>query len=146
VQVIVNDRVDIALAVGADGVHLGQDDLPAEAARRVLGENSIIGVSTHTLEEAKAAAHQPVNYIAFGPIFHTSTKANPDPVVGLDRLREVRANIPAHIPLVAIGGITAANARAVITAGADCVAVIGAVLADTDAIAERTQNFLACLV
>lgn len=146
VRIIINDRVDIALATGADGVHLGQDDLPAHAARHVLGEQAIIGVSTHTLAQAEEAARQPVNYIAIGPIFQTTSKANPDPVVGLDGLREVRASLPAHIPLVAIGGITAERAREVIAAGANSVAVIGAVLTkDANTITESTQNFLARL-
>lgn len=143
VRVIINDRADIALATGADGVHLGQDDLPAEAARRLLGEDSIIGVSTHTLAQAKEAACQPVSYIAIGPIFQTTTKVNPDPVIGLDLLREVRANIPAHIPLVAIGGITTAErARAVLAAGADCAAIVSAVLAGADEITARMRELL----
>ena len=122
-QLIVNDRVDIALAVGADGVHLGQDDLPPEAARRLLGDDAIIGYSTHSISQILEAAKLPVDYLAIGPIFPTSTKENPDPVVGLEGLRLVREAIGAR-PLVAIGGITQANAEAVIEAGADSAAMI----------------------
>lgn len=127
VKLIVNDRVDIALAVGGAGVHLGQDDLPPEAARNLLGGEFIIGYSTHNVAQAAAAARLPVDYIAIGPIFGTVTKANPDPEVGLDGLRAVRQAV-GDIPLVAIGGITAENAASVIEAGADSVAVISALL------------------
>lgn len=127
VQLIINDRVDIALALGASGVHLGQDDLPPEAARKLLGDEAIIGYSTHNVAQAIAAANLPVDYIAIGPIFATGTKANPDPVVGLDGLRAVRASI-GDMQLVAVGGITAANAAAVIEAGADSVALVSALL------------------
>jgi thiamine-phosphate pyrophosphorylase len=123
VQIIINDRVDVALAVGADGVHLGQDDLPPEAARRLLGDNAVIGCSTHSLSQALEVTKLPVDYIAIGPIFQTSTKENPSPVVGLDGLRVVREAI-GKLPLVAIGGITPANAEEVIEAGADAVAMI----------------------
>src|SRR5687768_9908268 len=114
VQLIVNDRADIALAVGAAGVHLGQDDLPPEAARRLLGAEAVIGYSSHTVEQALAAA--------------TSTKQDPSPVVGLNGVRAVREAI-GGLPLVAIGGITHANARDVIEAGADSVAMISGLLA-----------------
>lgn len=124
---IINDRVDIALALGASGVHLGQDDLPPEAARNLLGDKAIIGYSTHNVDQAIAARSLPVDYIAIGPIFETGTKANPDPVVGLDGLRAVR-NAIGDMQLVAIGGITAANAPAVIEAGANSVALISALL------------------
>src|SRR5260370_40280189 len=90
VRLIINDRADIALALGADGVHLGQDDLPPKAARRLLGENAIIGFSTHNLEQAKAALALPIDYLAIGPVFRTAGKENPDPAVGLDALRLVR--------------------------------------------------------
>src|SRR5207248_9258098 len=90
VKLIINDRVDVALALGADGVHLGQTDMPVEAARRLLGERVIVGISTHNLEQAKLAANMPVDYVAFGPIFKTSTKENPDPIAGLEALRGVR--------------------------------------------------------
>ncbi|HEV2835671.1 MAG TPA: thiamine phosphate synthase [Pyrinomonadaceae bacterium] len=123
VHIIINDRADIALAVGADGVHLGQDDLPPEAARRLLGGHAVIGYSTHSVSQALEATKLPVDYIAIGPIFQTSTKENPSPVVGLNGLRAVRDAI-GKLPLVAIGGITPANAEEVIAAGADSVAMI----------------------
>jgi thiamine-phosphate pyrophosphorylase len=123
IKVIINDRVDIALALKADGVHLGQDDLPPEAARRLLGPEAIIGFSTHNLEQARVAAKMPVDYIALGPIFATSTKETPDPQVGLQGLRLVREAV-GEIPLVAIGGITFDNCQDVLDAGADVIAVI----------------------
>jgi thiamine-phosphate pyrophosphorylase len=127
VRIIINDRADVALAVKAAGVHLGQDDLPPEAARTLLGDEAIIGYSTHNIAQAQAAASLPVDYIAIGPIFRTTTKANPDPEVGLNGLRAVR-NAIGDIPLVAIGGITPKNAAAVIDAGADSVAVVSGLL------------------
>lgn len=127
VTLIINDRIDVALALGAPGVHLGQDDLPPEAARKLLGESAIIGYSTHNVSQAIAAATLPVDYIAIGPIFQTSSKANPDPVVGLEGLRAVRKAIGA-MNLVAIGGITHENAASVIDTGADTVAVISSLL------------------
>lgn len=127
VTLIINDRADVALAAGAPGVHLGQDDLPPEAARNLLGDDAIVGFSTHNVAQAIAAAEFPVDYIAIGPIFETGTKANPDPVVGLDGLRAVRKAI-GELSLVAIGGITIENAASVIEAGADSVAVISALL------------------
>ena len=123
VQLIINDRVDIALAVGAAGVHLGQDDLPPEAARRLMGDDAIIGYSTHSVAQALEAAGFPIDYLAIGPIFATSTKENPDPVVGLDGLRAVRA-ATGNLPLVAIGGIAAENTPEVLQAGADSAAMI----------------------
>lgn len=123
VQLIINDRVDIAMAVGAAGVHLGQDDLPPEEARRLLGDDAVIGFSTHSVSQAIEASRLPIDYLAIGPIFTTSTKENPDPVVGLDGLRAVKAAI-GSLPLVAIGGITTANAPEVFRAGADSVALI----------------------
>jgi len=137
-RLIVNDRVDIALALRADGVHLGQDDLPPEAARRVLGERAIIGFSTHNADQARQAAKLPVNYLAIGPIFTTSTKADTAPEVGLDGLRAVR-QLVGTLPLVAIGGITEFNAREVIEAGADSVALVSALLAVPNRIASRTR-------
>ena len=127
VRVIINDRVDVALALGAAGVHLGQDDLPPEAARRLLGNEAVIGYSTHSVAQAIAAAALPIDYLAIGPIFETGTKVDPDPVVGLDGLRAVR-NAIGDVPLVAIGGITETNAASVIHAGADSVAVISTLL------------------
>lgn len=126
-RIIINDRADIAWAAKADGVHLGQDDPPSEKARILLGESAIIGLSTHSLEQARLAAHLPVDYIAIGPIFATSTKQDPDPVVGLDGLRSVKAAL-GNVPVVAIGGISEANLRDVFDAGADSAAMIGAIV------------------
>ena len=145
VRLIVNDRADIALALGADGVHLGQDDLDPPAARRLLGDNFIIGYSTHGVAQAIEAARLPVNYIAVGPIFDTRTKDNPDAVVGLDGLRRVREAVDPRLPLVAIGGITQETARAALDAGADSVAVIGALLRAPELIRERTRDMLKSL-
>ena len=127
---IVNDRVDVAKAIGADGVHLGQEDLPLADARAILGPGRLIGISTHNLTQAAEAEAGGADYIGFGPVFPTETKENPDPVVGVEGLREVRALV--RIPVVAIGGITAKNAGGVRAAGADGVAVVSAVLAASD--------------
>ena len=140
-RLVVNDRADIALALGADGLHLGQDDLRPDAARRVLGDDAIVGFSTHNAEQAAEAARLPVSYVAIGPVFKTASKENPDPVVGLDTLRRVRS-LTQGIPLVAIGGITHANARAVLEAGADSLAVIGAVLSEDPADITRRMRDL----
>ena len=139
VRLIINDRVDVALAVGANGVHLGQDDMPPEAARKLLGEQAIVGYSTHNLEQAIEASKLPIDYLAIGPIFMTTTKSDTAPVFGLDGLRAVRQAI-GDFPLVAIGGITPANAPEVIDAGADSVAVISALLTRADRITEATQT------
>ena len=144
VQLIINDRVDVAIAVGADGVHLGQDDLPPEAARRLLGTNAIVGYSTHTVDQALEAVKLPIDYLAIGPIFPTSTKSDTAPVLGLDGLRAVRRAI-GHFPLVAIGGITHLNAREAIEAGADSVAVVSALLCNPDLIPEMTRSLLQSL-
>jgi thiamine-phosphate pyrophosphorylase len=141
-RLIINDRVDIALALKADGVHLGQTDIPAEAARRLLGTEAIIGFSTHNLAQAKLATALPVDYLAFGPIFQTSTKENPDPVAGLVALQEV-GTIKGSLPLVAIGGITLANALKVLKAGADALALISELVADPTKIAENMSKMLA---
>jgi thiamine-phosphate pyrophosphorylase len=135
-KLIVNDRVDIALTIGADGVHLGQDDLPPESARAILGQNAIIGFSTHNLEQVRAAAKLPIDYIAIGPIFPTTSKVDPDDVVGLEMLSRCRREVP-HLPIVAIGGINAANIVEVLAAGADSAAVISSLLSAPDRIAER---------
>ena len=140
-QLIINDRIDIALACAADGVHLGQDDLQPEAARHLLGERAIIGFSTHNPEQAREAARLPVDYIAIGPIFPTSSKDHPDPAVGLDGLRRVR-QLVGTIPLVAIGGINHETAREVLDAGAASVAVISALLSEPSQITRRTQELL----
>ena len=144
-RLVVNDRADIALALGADGVHLGQDDMPPAAARALLGERAVVGFSTHGPGQAVAAAGLPVDYVAIGPVFATSSKEKPDPTVGLEGVRRVRAAVGA-VSLVAIGGITAETARAVLEAGADSVAVIGALVAnpaDPSEITRRTRAFLA---
>lgn len=139
VQIIINDRVDIAMAVEADGVHLGQDDLPPERARQLLGPSRLVGFSTHNLNQALAADSAPIDYLAIGPVFQTSTKEKPDPVVGLDGLGEIKRGLTK--PLVAIGGITLDRAGSVIAAGADSVAVI-ADLYSAGNITERTREFL----
>ena len=122
VRLIVNDRPDIAFLAGAGGVHVGQDDLSVEDARAVCGPDRWVGVSTHTLEQLTAADRTTADYIAFGPIFPTATKKNPDPVVGTELLR--RARQMTKKPLVAIGGITLERAAEVYRAGADSLAVI----------------------
>ena len=142
VPLIINDRVDIAIAVGAAGVHLGQDDLPPVEARALLGSKAIIGFSTHTIEQARAAAALPVDYIAFGPVFPTGTKENPDEVVGLDGLREVRRVI-GDIPLVAIGGINGSNLTSVLSSGADSAGMIGALISVPANITLRMQKLAA---
>jgi thiamine-phosphate pyrophosphorylase len=144
-RLIVNDRADIALALGADGVHLGQHDLDPTAARRLLGTNFIIGYSTHTVAQAIEAARLPLDYIALGPIFDTRTKENPDPAIGLDALEQARASIDPSIPLIAIGGITLANAPATLDAGANSLALISALLDTPDLITERTKEFIKSL-
>ena len=141
-RLIINDRVDIALALKADGVHLGQTDIPAAAARRMLGKDAIIGFSTHNPEQARLATGFPVDYLAFGPVFQTSTKENPDPVTGLSRLREL-GTIKRALPLVAIGGITLANVVEAFMAGADSVAVIAQLVADPANISENMSKMLA---
>lgn len=135
-----NDRADLCLAAGFDGVHLGQDDLSTEGARTVLGNRLWIGFSTHNVEQAKWAAESEADYVAIGPVFATATKENPDPVVGLEGVRAARALTSK--PLVAIGGITTENARSVIEAGADSVAVIGALLIDPEQAAEQFLDVL----
>jgi thiamine-phosphate pyrophosphorylase len=122
---LVNDRADIAALLGA-GLHVGQHDLAPADARRIIGAHAVLGFSTHNARQLAAAADEPVDYLAFGPIFPTASKDNPDPVTGLDELRQCRAM--TRKPLVAIGGITCENAPAVFEAGADTVAVIGGML------------------
>ena len=144
VQLIINDRVDVAIAVGARGVHLGQDDLPPVAARRLLGDRAIVGYSTHNVEQALEAITLPIDYLAIGPIFQTTTKTDTSPVLGLEGLRAVRTAI-GKFPLVAIGGITHANARDAIEAGADSVAVISALLSDANRITDMTRSLIQTL-
>jgi thiamine-phosphate pyrophosphorylase len=126
---IVNDRVDLALAVGADGVHLGQDDLPARAARPLLRPGMILGISTHSVEQARTAQADGADYVAVGSMFATTSKADFQ-LVGPDLMRKLRGEI--RVPLVGIGGITPDNVSEVIQAGADGVAVISAVCAAPD--------------
>ena len=144
VKIIINDRVDIALALRADGVHLGQDDLPPAKAREILGETAIIGFSTHSVRQAAEAVKLPVDYVAIGPVFATQTKENPDQIVGVEGVRRVREAI-GDFPLVAIGGITSENFREVFEAGADSLAVIKSVLFPSERIKENLQAFLSTL-
>lgn len=141
IKVIINDRADIAFALKAGGVHLGQDDLPPQAARRLLGENAVIGFSTHGVEQAIEAVRLPVDYIAVGPVFATKTKQNPEKTIGLKGVERVRKAV-GNFPLVAIGGITLKNAGDVFGAGADSVAVIGDLLGEPDGIIEKMKRFL----
>lgn len=142
VKIIINDRVDIALALRADGVHLGQDDLPPEEARKILGEKAIIGFSTHTIEQAIFAVKLPIDYIAVGPVFPTKTKEKPDEIVGIETVTKTRRAV-GNFPLVAIGGITAENLRAVLDAGANSAAIISDLLSNAEQIAERLQILIA---
>lgn len=128
-KLIINDRVDIALACGADGVHLGQDDLPLRAGRKLMGQK-IIGISTHDLDQARAAERDGADYIGFGPMFGTRTKATGYEARGPEMLQQIRRAVT--LPIVAIGGITEANVQEVWQAGADSVAIIGDVLHDND--------------
>ena len=141
VKLIINDRVDIALAAKADGVHLGQDDMPPQSAREILGPDAIIGYSTHSIEQARTALSLPVDYIAIGPIFQTTTKLDHDDVVGLDGLKAVRSAI-GNVPLVAIGGITAANLASVFAAGANTAAMIGPNLSEYVEIESKMRDFI----
>jgi len=138
-EIIVNDRVDVALIAGAGGVHLGQDDVPPVEARRILGLDRIIGFSTHNLEQAMQAERLPVDYVAVGPIFLTATKEKPDAVVGLENLSAICQAI--RKPVVAIGGIKLENAEDVLKAGATSVAVISDVLSAPD-VASRVQSWI----
>jgi thiamine-phosphate pyrophosphorylase len=137
-QIIVNDRADVALIAGAAGVHLGQADLPPLEVRRILGASRIIGFSTHNLEQALEADRLPVDYVAVGPIFPTTTKEAPDPVVGAERLAQICRAI--RKPVVAIGGIQLENAGEVLRAGAASIAVIRDLL-DSPNIVARVQSW-----
>lgn len=142
VKILINDRVDIALAVKADGVHLGQEDLPPEAARKLLGKKAVIGYSTHSAAQAHAALRLPVDYIAIGPVFPTQTKQNPDETVGLEGIREVREAI-GEFPLVAIGGIDQESIDDAFKAGADSAAVIRYLLSDSGSITQKMRELTA---
>jgi len=137
---IVNDRADVARAVGADGVHLGQEDLPVDAARRLLGPGRLVGLSTHSEAQLETGRASGADYFALGPVFATTSKAAADPVIGCERLRAARSLVSQ--PLVAIGGITAATARAVLDAGVDAVAIIAAVVRAPD-VERATAELLA---
>lgn len=150
-KLIINDRVDVALTADADGVHLGQDDLLVEEAREILGPNKIIGLSTHSLEQFQEGLQTSADYLAIGPVYSTTSKETPDPVVGLEMVTAARAL--TNRPLVAIGGITVERAPQVIAAGADSVAVISALypwpekmdLLSKPDITGQVQKFLAAL-
>jgi len=134
-QLIMNDRADLCLAAGFDGVHVGQEDLSPESVRGIIGPERWLGVSTHTPEQLREADLTSADYLAIGPVFATSSKDKPDPVVGLEGVRRARAL--TRKPLVAIGGITRANAASVIEAGADSVAVISDLLREPRKSAEE---------
>lgn len=140
IKIIINDRVDIALALKVDGVHLGQDDLPPEQARKILGENAIIGFSTHNVNQAIEAIKFPVDYIAAGPVFATATKENADAVIGIEGVKKVR-NAIGDFPLVAIGGINFGNFQSVLDSGADCVAIVSGIVSDAEKISENYLKF-----
>jgi thiamine-phosphate pyrophosphorylase len=139
VRFIVNDRPDVALLAGASGVHVGQTDLGVEQARAIVGREAWVGVSTHTLEQVEAADRTSADYVAFGPVFQTTTKEKADPVVGLRLLAEARARTSK--PLVAIGGITLERAADTYRAGADSLAVVRDLLAAPDP-AAQARKFL----
>jgi thiamine-phosphate pyrophosphorylase len=128
VSLIINDRADFAIAAQADGVHVGQDDIPPENARRIIGPQRTLGISTHMPSQVQAANQTSADYLAIGPVFTTTSKTNPDPAIGLEGIREAR--LRTQKLLVAIGGVTLQNCRSVIDAGADSVAVISELLAE----------------
>lgn len=139
-KLVMNDRPDLAVRAGFDGVHVGQEDVSAAEARSIVGATRIVGVSTHSPLQLKAAATQPVDYVAIGPVFATASKQNPDPVIGLDGVRAARAL--TEKPLVAIGGITLEDAGSVFDAGADSVAVISALFGPGKDVAKMAKDFL----
>ncbi len=139
-KLIMNDNPEWAMCARFDGVHLGQEDLSPAEARRIVGPEKIVGVSTHNHAQLEIAAVQPVDYIAFGPVFATSSKLNPDPVVGLEGVREARGLTDK--PLVAIGGMTLENAGTVLDAGADTIAMISAMFAQGKDSAKIAKDFL----
>jgi len=140
-RLILNDRADLAVLAAWDGVHVGQDDLSPEDARRVVGPALWIGASTHTDEQVRLANLTSADYVAVGPVFATGTKLDAEPIIGLEGVRRARA-LTAK-PIVAIGGITRANARSVIEAGADSVAVIGGLFAAGETVRNVAEDFLA---
>lgn len=140
VRLIMNDRADLCLAAGFDGVHVGQDDLSPASARLVVGDHLIVGFSTHNPDQVREADSMSLDYVAVGPVFATVSKVNPDPVIGVDGVRVARAM--TERPLVAIGGISRHNCRTVIEAGADAVAVIGGLFSDP---CDAVREFLSIL-
>ncbi len=135
---IVNDRVDIAAAVGADGVHLGQDDASYDIARQQLGEEAVIGITVHNVEEARAAEKQGADYLGVSPIFKTTTKPDAGEPAGIRLIRDVRAAVA--IPIAAVGGINLENAPQVVGAGADMLCAISAVVTKDD-VKEEIEKF-----
>jgi thiamine-phosphate pyrophosphorylase len=142
-RLILNDRADLAVLAEFDGVHVGQGDLSPDDAHRVVGVERMVGVSTHTDDQVSTAEFSRVDYVAIGPVFTTGTKADTEPVVGLDGVRRARERTIHN--LVAIGGITRANARSVIDAGADSVAVISALLVPGESVEKVARDFLELL-
>jgi thiamine-phosphate pyrophosphorylase len=142
VSFIVNDRPDVAVLAGATGIHVGQDDLEVEQTRGLVGEERVLGVSTHNTEQFREAADTSADYLAVGPVFATASKANPDPVTGTEFIRQVRDL--SDKPIVAIGGITLDNAASVIRAGANCVAVLSDILRAPDR-GQRAKQYLETL-
>ncbi len=140
VRLIMNDRADLCVAAEFDGVHVGQDDLSPESARAIIGPQRILGVSTHNPEQVREADLTSADYVAIGPVFGTTSKENPDPVVGLEGVRKAR--VLTRKPLVAIGGITRATAVSVIEAGADSVAIISDLIRDPRKSAEEFFRIL----
>jgi len=134
IKFLINDRVDIALAVDADGVHLGNDDLPFSVARKLLGKNRIIGVTAHNLKEAQRAEKLGADYLGVSPIFLTTTKPDAGKPAGLELIRQIKKNV--SLPIVAIGGINLSNAKDVVNAGADSLCAISAVVSAADVKAE----------
>jgi thiamine-phosphate pyrophosphorylase len=140
---ILNDRADLAVLAGWDGVHVGQEDLSAAAAHRIMGRGKLVGVSTHSEEQVRTADGSAPDYLAVGPVFSTSTKSDAEPVIGLEGVQRAR-NLTSK-PMVAIGGITRANARSVVEAGADAVAVIGGLLPAGERVEDVARDFLRIL-
>ncbi len=143
VRLIMNDRADLAALAGFGGVHVGQGDLSPEDARRVVGQDMWVGVSTHTEEQVRVAELSRADYVAVGPVFATGTKLDAEPVIGLEGVRRARALTTK--PIVAIGGITRENARSVVDSGADSVAVISGLLVEGETVAKVVGDFLRIL-
>jgi thiamine-phosphate pyrophosphorylase len=141
---LVNDRLDIALAVGADGVHLGQDDMPLPIARKMLGKKKVIGVTVHNLKEALLAQKQGADYLGVSPIFATKTKSDAGKPIGIKRLKEIEKRV--KIPIIALGGITLKNARSVINTGVDSISAISSVVSSKSVFKEiRLFQEICCL-